>query len=113
MPCRILWKKKLLKLKPHWMKRRRRVKKQKEDLPSNDSNSLTLTLYDYPQCLPKKEENYIGEFLHGTTESYYERGKYGCLNFHVIKTPLFLLKVLKLLLSYLPMIVSLCFLNLF
>ena len=28
---------------------------QKEDLPSNDSNSLTLTLYDYPPCLPKEE----------------------------------------------------------
>ena len=33
--------------------------------------------------------------------------------FHVTKTPLFLLKVLKLLLFYLSMIVSLCFLNLF
>ena len=28
---------------------------QKEDLPSNDSNSLTLTLYDYPPCLHKEE----------------------------------------------------------
>ena len=35
---------------------------QKEDLPSNDSNSLTLTLYDYPPCLPKEEESYIVEF---------------------------------------------------
>ena len=32
---------------------------QKEDLPSNDSNSLTLTLFDYPPCLPKEEECYI------------------------------------------------------
>src|SRR4051812_23985056 len=55
----------------------------------------------------------IFEFVHDTTESYYERGKYGCRNFHVTKTTLFLLEVLKLLLSYLPMIVSLCFLNLF
>src|SRR4051812_21962686 len=78
---------------------------QKEDLPSNDSNSLTLTLYDYPQCVPKKEENYIVEFVHDTTEIYYERGKYSCGNFHVTKTPLILLKVWKLLLSYLPMIV--------
>src|SRR3954462_11400468 len=88
------------------------TEEQKEDLPSNDSNSLTLTLYDYPQCLPKKEQNYIVEFVHDSTESYYERGKYACRNFHVTKTPLFLLKVLKFLLSYLPMIVSSCFLNL-
>ena len=32
---------------------------QKEDLPSNDSNSLTLTLFDCPPCLPKEEECYI------------------------------------------------------
>ena len=58
-------------------------------------------------------DSYIVEFVHDATENYYERGKYGCRNFHVTKTPLFLLKVLKLLLFYLPMIVSLCFLNLF
>src|SRR4051812_23122893 len=50
---------------------------QKEDLPSNDSNPLTLTLYDYSQCLPKKEKNYIVDFVHDTTASYDERGKYG------------------------------------
>ena len=74
---------------------------------------VTLTLYDYPQCLPEKEENYIVEFFHDTTEIYYERGKYGCRNFHVTKTPLLLLKVLKLLLFYLPMLVTLFFVNLF
>src|SRR4051812_45947450 len=80
---------------------------QKEDLPS-------LTLYYYPQCLPENEENYIVEFFHDTTESYYERGKYGlCWNFHVTKTPLYMLKVLKLLLFYLPMLVTLFFVNLF
>src|SRR3954469_13616153 len=26
---------------------------------SEDSKSLTLTLYDYPECLPEKEESYI------------------------------------------------------
>src|SRR5664279_2100353 len=25
-------------------------------LPSNESNSLTLTLFDYPPCLPKEED---------------------------------------------------------
>ena len=34
---------------------------QTEDLPPNDSNSLTLTLYNYPSCLPKKDECYIDE----------------------------------------------------
>ena len=34
---------------------------QKEDLPSNDSNSLTLTLYDYPPCPHKEEKCYIVE----------------------------------------------------
>src|SRR4051812_19291086 len=80
---------------------------QKEYPPSNDSNSLTLTLYDYPPCLPKDEGSYIVQFFHDATQSYYERGKYSCRNYHVTKTPLFLLKVLKLLVSYLPMIVSL------
>ena len=39
--------------------------KQKEEdisypcLPSNESNSLTLTLYNYPPCLPKEDECYV------------------------------------------------------
>ena len=57
-------------------------------------------------------DSYVVEFVHDATENYYERGKYGCRNFHVTKTPLFLPNVLKLLLFYLSMIVSLCFLNL-
>ena len=28
-------------------------------LPSNESNSLTLTLYDCPPCLPKEDECYV------------------------------------------------------
>ena len=32
---------------------------QKEDLPSNDSNSLTLTLYDCPPYLSKEDECYV------------------------------------------------------
>ena len=178
---------------------------QKEDLPSNDSNSLTLTLYDCPPRLSKEEEcytvechdsieislfdkfekktssltqvkeeiaesknvlpnviydnalddgpilpndinyttivksgfnnptvfelnknyvfvdhekhalcdSYIVEFVHDATESYYERGKYGCKSFQVTKTPLFMLKVLKLYLFHLSMLVALCFNNLF
>ena len=55
----------------------------------------------------------IVEFVHDATENYYERGKYGCRNFHVIKIPLFVLKFLELHLFSFPMLVSLCFHELF
>ena len=58
-------------------------------------------------------DNYIVEFVHDVTENYYERGKYGCRNFHVTKTPLFVLKILKLLLFYIPMLDTLFFMDLF
>ena len=28
-------------------------------------------------------DSYIVEFIHDATENYYERGKYGCRNFHL------------------------------
>jgi hypothetical protein len=72
-------------------------------VPPNKSNSLTNTLFDRPPCLKEGEcDIYIVEFVHNATKNYYERGKYGCWNFHVTKTPLFILKVPKLLLFYLP-----------
>src|SRR4051812_46731632 len=46
-------------------------------------------------------------------KKFYERGKYGCRIFHGTKTPLYVLKVLKLLLFYLPMLVTLFYVNLF
>ena len=58
-------------------------------------------------------DSYIVEFIHEATENYYERGKYGCRSFHGTETPLYVLKVLKLLLFYLPMLVALCFHDLF
>src|SRR5215217_3857749 len=58
-------------------------------------------------------DTYIVEFVHDASENYYERGKYGCRNFHVTKTPLYMLKFLKLLVFYLPMLVTLLFMNLF
>ena len=51
--------------------------------------------------------------LLSASENYYERGKYGCRNFHVTKTPLYMLKFLKLLVFYLPMLVTLLLINLF
>src|SRR4051812_10738976 len=46
-------------------------------------------------------------------KNYFDRGKIGCRNFHVTKTPLFMMKVLKLFLFYFPMLVSFCFHDLF
>jgi hypothetical protein len=56
---------------------------------------------------------YIIEFVHDATENYYEREKYGCWNSHVTKTPLFILEVPKLLLFYLPILMTMCFFDLF
>ena len=58
-------------------------------------------------------DNYILEFAHDATKNYYERGKYGSRNLHVTKNPLFKLKVLKVLLFYLPMPVTMFFMDLF
>ena len=58
-------------------------------------------------------DGYIVEFVHDAIENYYERGKYGCRNFHVTKTSLAMLKILKVLLFYLPMLDTLCFIDLF
>jgi hypothetical protein len=84
-------------------------------LPPNKSNSLTNTLVDHPPCLTKEDECaiYIVEFVHDATENYYERGKYDCCNSHVTKTPLFILKIPKLLLFYLPILVTMCFFDSF
>ena len=49
-------------------------------------------------------ERYIVEFEYDPTCNYYERGKYGCRNFHLTKSPLFVLKLLMLPSSYLHML---------
>src|SRR4051812_35538761 len=58
-------------------------------------------------------DSYILDVVHDATENYFGRGKFGCRNFHVTKTPFSLLKVLKLFFFYLPMLVTLCFHDLF
>ena len=50
----------------------------------------------------------IVEFIHDATENYYEGGTYACRNCNNIKFPLYVLKVLKLCLFYLPMQVDSC-----
>ena len=57
--------------------------------------------------------SYFVEFAYDPTCNYYERGKYGCRNFHVTKLPLFMLRLLSSLCSYLHMIVFACLDNLF
>ena len=57
-------------------------------------------------------DSYILDVVHDATENYFERGKFG-RNFHVTETPLFMMKVLKLFFCYLPMLVTLCFFDLF
>ena len=48
-----------------------------------------MMVYDekYALC-----DGYIIKFSYNATESYYERGKYGYINFHVIKFPPFMFK---------------------
>ena len=48
------------------------------------------------------------KFIHDATENYYEGGIYACRNLNNIKFPLYVLKVSKLCLFYLPMQVDSC-----
>ncbi len=58
-------------------------------------------------------DSYIVNFIHVSTESYYERGKHGLMYLTNIKFPLFMLKILKLHLFCFPMLVALCFQHFF
>ena len=79
--------------------------------PKNRVENNTCVLIGYEQhdlC-----DSYILDVVHDATENYFERGKIGCRNFHVTKAPLFMLNVLKLFSFYFPMLVTLCFHDLF
>jgi hypothetical protein len=58
-------------------------------------------------------DSYIINSIHDATKSYYERGKHGFMHLNDIKFPLFMLKLLKLHLFCFPMLVALCFHDLF
>jgi len=58
-------------------------------------------------------DSYIVDFIHDATESYYERGKHGFMHLNNIKFPLSMFKILKSHLFDLPMLVTLCFIDLF
>ena len=53
-------------------------------------------------------DGYIVEFIHDATENYYEGGIYACRSCNNIKFPLYVLKILKFCLLYLPMLVDSC-----
>ena len=53
-------------------------------------------------------DSFIVEFAYDPTCNYYEGGTYACRNCNNIKFPLYVLKVLKLCLFYLPMQVDSC-----
>ena len=66
--------------------------------------------FSMPLCHEKNAlcDGYIVEFLHDATENYYGGGTYACRNCNNIKFSLYVLKILKFCLFYLPMLVDSC-----
>jgi hypothetical protein len=58
-------------------------------------------------------DSYIVNSIHDATKSYYERGKHGFMHLNNIKFHLFMLTFLKLHLFCLPMLIALCFHDMF
>ena len=58
-------------------------------------------------------DSYIIEFDYDPTCHYYERGKYGCRNFHVTKLPLIMLRLSMFYSSTLHVLEISCLRNLF
>ena len=58
-------------------------------------------------------DGYIVDFINDATKGYYERGKHGYMHLNDIKFPLFMLKFLKFYLFCLPMLATLCSIDLF
>ena len=58
-------------------------------------------------------DSYLVEFEYDPTFNYYERGKYGCRNFHVTKLPLGMLRLSMFYSSPLHMLVFACLDTLF
>ena len=56
---------------------------------------------------------YMVGFIHYAIENYYERGSYASTYCNNIKFPLYVLKILKLCLFYVPMLVDYCYHKLF
>ena len=58
-------------------------------------------------------DSYIVGFAYDPTCNYYDRGKYGCRNFHVTKLPLVMLRLLLFFSSSLHMLYFACLAKLF
>ena len=54
-------------------------------------------------------DSYFVEFAYDPTCNYYERGKYGGINFHVTNLPLVMLRLLLFLSSSMHMLVFACY----
>ena len=70
-----------------------------------ESNNISMLVDHEKNALC---DSYIVEFIHDTTENYYERGTYACRNCNNIKFPLYVLNVLKSCLFCLPMLIDSC-----
>ena len=75
-----------------------------------ESNNNFMLVYHVKNALC---DTNIVEFIHDATEIYYDRGKHGSKYLNNIMFPFFMLKVLKLHLLCLPMLITMCFIDLF
>ena len=73
---------------------------------------MTSIYFDHTILEINKNYVFVDHEKHATG-NYFERGRHGYENFHVSKTPLFMLKVLKFLLFYLPILITTFFMDLF
>jgi hypothetical protein len=81
-----------------------------------DENNIDSYFVEFAPTTINKNvlcDSYIVNSIHDATESYYERGKYGFMHLNNIKFPLFMLKFLKFHMFCFPMLVALCFHDLF
>ena len=70
-----------------------------------ESNKISMPMNHEKNALC---DGYNVEFIHDAIENYYEGGIYACRNCNNIKFPLYVLKILKFCLFYLPMLVDSC-----
>ena len=70
-----------------------------------ESNTSSMLVYHEKNALC---DGYIVQFINDATKIYYEGGIYACRNCNNNKFPLYVLKILKLSLFYLPMQVDSC-----
>ena len=82
----------------------------KKDFAYMESNDTFMLLDHGNNALC---DSYIVEFIHDATEIYNKRGRHGSKYLNNKKFPFFMLKVLKFCLFCFPMLVALCFNNLF